>query len=97
MTVPTGNGEARGLESAPGAGNPAPSRPARARANDAKSPAPLAGGGDPCAQGGFGTEDMTGDTSFMSGSNQFWSQAHSGEIPPDFASIGNGGEAFGGS
>lgn len=37
MTVPTGKGEVRGPESADMAGSPLPSRPARAKMNNAKA------------------------------------------------------------
>ena len=37
MTIPTGRGEVRGPESADLPGNPLPSRPARAKANDASA------------------------------------------------------------
>ena len=37
VSAPTGNGEKRGIESAGTPGTPLPSRPARAKANDAKA------------------------------------------------------------
>lgn len=91
MTVPTGNGESRGLESAPGAGQPLPSRPARARANDARH-ADFLGIGDPKDQAGFGTEDMSHDAHFIGRDGGFPS-----EDPPDLSAMGSAGQPFGGS
>ena len=91
MTVPTGNGESRGPEVAPAAGTPLPSRPARAAANNARNKGFL-GSGPPKDQGGFGTEDMCADT-VLTGANEFWSQAHAGDLP----SFDDAGHPYGGS
>lgn len=96
MTVPTGNGEARGCESADGPGSPLPSRPARAAANNARN-ADFLGSGPPKDQGGFGTEDMCHDAAYLGQTNEFWSQAHEPDGPPDLMSMGDPGQTFGGS
>ena len=91
---PTGNGEQRGPEYAPGNPGSLPgTRPSRAAANNAKY-----GGtdwpADPKDQGGFGTEDMAGDCSYMGTE----SVRPSDDVakPVDLAQMGNGGEPFGG-
>ena len=95
MTIPSGNGEARGPESAPSAGNPLPLRPARPKANNAKY-ADFLGATPVADQAGLGTEDMQHDAAYLNRPSQFWSQAHTKEAPPDLAALGNGGETFGG-
>ena len=95
MTIPSGNGETRGPESAGGPGTPLPSRPARARANDAKH-ADFLGSGNPKAQDGMGTEDMQHSADYLGMSNQFWSDVHGCDAPVDLMAMGNPGETFGG-
>jgi hypothetical protein len=73
-------------------GTPLPgSRPDRARANDAR----FGGTGqNPVAdQGGFGKEDMIRPANYLS-----MESAHAADAwpPPDLASMGDGGEPFGG-
>ena len=95
MTVPTGNGQQRGMEAADGPGTPLPgSRPSRAAANNARNRSflretPVA------AQGGFGTEDMHVPAAHLSTANVRWSDVEGGV--PDLAAMGNAGETFGGS
>ena len=95
-SCPTGNGETRGPESAGGAGTPLPgTRPSRAAANNARNSNFLSLPADPKEQGGFGTEDMQGDSSHMSSE----SVRPSDQIapPPDLMSMGDAGETFGGN
>jgi hypothetical protein len=69
------------------------SRPDRARANDAAHP--IQDSADPAEQGGFGTEDM--HCSFVGdGSANVYASDIFGP-PPDLMSMGDPGEAFGGS
>lgn len=93
MTIPTGNGEVRGPESAPGLGNPLPgTRPSRAAANNARFPVL-----DPdvvMEQSGIGTEDMQCSPKYMGADNRFMSEVIA--PVPDLASMGDGGESFGG-
>ena len=92
MTVPTGNGEQRGPEMAPGNPGSLPgSRPSRAAANNARNAdflreTPVAD------QGGFGTEDMERTPSYMGSPVVRPSDAIA--VPPDLASMGDGGETF---
>ncbi len=94
MTVPTGNGECRGPESAGGMGTPLPgSRPSRAAANNARNAdflkeTPVAD------QGGFGTEDMERSASHISMENVRPSDAIA--KPVDLMQMGDPGETFGG-
>ena len=96
MTIPRGNGETRGPEAAGGPGTPAPSRPARARANNAKHKDFLVSG-PPKDQGGFGKEDMQHSSDYLATSNEFWSDAHDDSKPVDLGAMGNAGQTFGGS
>ena len=96
MTIPSGNGETRGPEAAGVPGTPAPSRPARARANDAKH-ADFLGSGNPKAQDGLGTEDMQHSADYLGMSNEFWSDAHDDSKPVDLGAMGNAGQTFGDS
>lgn len=96
MTIPSGNGQARGPESAGGPGTPLPSRPARARANDAKHESFL-GSGNPKPQDGMGTEDMQHSSDYLATSNEFWSDVHDDAKPVDLMAMGNPGETFGGA
>lgn len=92
---PTGNGETRGPESAGGAGTPLPgTRPSRAAANCAKY-SKLNYPADPKDQGGFGTEDMNGDVSYMGGTAVHLADELA--PPPDLASMGDAGQTFGGN
>ena len=94
MTIPSGNGETRGPESAGGPGTPSPSRPARARANNEKYKDFL--GAQPVAdQAGFGTEDFQRSANFMDRDSQWQSAPHN--MPPHLMSLGDPGETFGGS
>ena len=94
MTIPSGNGQTRGPESAGGPGTPAPSRPARARANNEKYKDFL--GQTPVAdQAGFGTEDMQRDANYMSRTSEWPSDHHN--LPPHLMSMGDPGETFGGN
>ena len=93
---PTGNGEIRGPEAAQGPGDPLPgTRPSRAAANNARHADFLKYPADPKEQGGFGTEDMTGDCSYMGTESVRVSDAIA--PPPDLAAMGDGGQTFGGS
>lgn len=92
QACPTGNGQIRGPEAAQDAGTPLPgSRPDRARANDAKHGDFLIG--VVAEQGGFGTEDMECSTPGMDGSAIRPSDTME---TPDLASMGDGGQTFGG-
>jgi hypothetical protein len=91
MTVPTGNGQARGAESAPGMGSPLPSRPARAAANDARLSVDMPA--DPASQGGMGSESMMGDVGYLSSS---WERPADQCDRPDLMVMGDPGETFGG-
>lgn len=92
MTVPSGNGECRGPESAGMTTGSLPSRPARAAANNAANfkdyPA------DPADQAGFGREDFKGDTSYM-GTESIRPSDVVAPVP-DLRSMGQSGETFGG-
>jgi hypothetical protein len=91
---PTGNGEVRGPEDAQGKGTPLPgSRPDRARANDARN-ADFLGQTPVADQDGMGTEDMIRPANYLSTENVRWHDAL-GDVP-DLASMGDGGESFGG-
>ena len=96
MTIPSGNGETRGPEAAGVPGTPAPSRPARARANDAKH-ADFLGSGNPKAQDGLGTEDMQHSADYLGMSNEFWSDVHGCDAPVDLMAMGDPSETFGGA
>ena len=96
MTIPSGNGQTRGPESAGVPGKPLPSRPARARANNERNKSFL-GSGPPKDQGGFGKEDMRASSDYLATSNEFWSDAHDDSKPVDLMSMGNPGETFGGA
>ena len=92
---PTGNGEIRGPESAQGPGQDLPgSRPERAAANNARNADFLKWPADPAPQGGFGTEDMERSADYLGTANLAPTEPHC--MPPDLASMGDGGEAFGG-
>ena len=96
MTLPTGNGEARGPESAPEAGTPLPSRPARAARNNATNNDSL-GHANPAAQSGLGSEGvMCGDTSFM-GKASVWptDATHNDDVISAIG--GDAGHPYGGS
>lgn len=95
MTIPSGNAQSKGPESADGMGTCLPgSRPDRARANDARNSSFLKYPADPKDQGGFGTEDMESTFSYMGGEAQHLAD----ELAPvwDLASMGDAGETFGG-
>ena len=92
---PTGNGEQRGPESAPGNPGSLPgTRPSRAAANDARNGVPW-GGGDPMDQAGFGSENMIHACDYMGTESVRPSDAIA--PVPDLAAMGDGGQAFGGS
>ena len=94
MTVPSGNGESRGPESADGAGTPlSGSRPSRAAANNARFAKSYPA--DPKPQAGFGKEDFQGDTSYMSTASVRPSDAVAPVL--DLRSMGQSGETFGGN
>lgn len=95
MTVPTGNGEARGPESAGDMGTKLPgTRPQRAAANNARNRDFL--GATPVAdQAGFGEEDFQRDANFLNRSTDFPSDHHN--KPPDLSVLGDPGQTFGGS
>lgn len=91
---PTGNGEVRGPEVAGWMGEPLPgSRPERAAANNRRN-ADFLGQAPVAAQDGFGTEDMERSANYLSTANL----RPTDNCPvPDLASMGDGGESFGGS
>lgn len=90
---PTGNGETRGPESAPGLGNPLPgTRPQRAARNNAANP--VLDGPVVMEQSGMGTEDMECSPKYMNADNRFMSEVIA--PVPDLAAMGDGGETFGG-
>lgn len=93
-SMPTGNGEQRGPESAGDKGTPLGSRPSRAAANNARNSDFLSWPADPCDQAGFGSENMIHACDYMGTE----SVRPSDQIapPPDLASMGDGGETFGG-
>lgn len=92
-SMPTGNGEQRGPESAGAMGTPLPgSRPDRARANNARN-ADFLGQTPVADQGGFGTEDMERSANYLSTTNTRPSDTAE---TPDLAAMGDGGEPFGG-
>lgn len=94
MTIPSGNGQQRGPESAGQKGTPLPgSRPSRAAANDARNGVPW-GGGDPCDQAGFGSENMIHVCDYMGSESVRPSDAIA--VPPDLAAMGDAAETFGG-
>lgn len=95
MTIPSGNGETRGPESAGGQGTKLPgTRPSRAAANNARNSSFLKYPADPKPQDGFGTEDMQTDFSYMGGEAQHLAD----ELAPvwDLASMGDASQTFGG-
>jgi hypothetical protein len=71
------------------------SRPERASANNARNADFLKWPADPKDQAGFGQEDMTGDCSYMGTESVRPSDVIA--PVPDLASMGDGGETFGGS
>ena len=94
MTIPSGNGEMRGPESADGMGTPlAGTRPERAARNCRANP--ILDGPPVMAQDGMGKEDMECSPSWMGTSDMhaadYWGQ------PPHLMDMGDGGEPFGGS
>lgn len=92
-SCPTGNGEQRGPESAGQMGSPLPgTRPSRAAANNARNRDFLRET-VVADQGGFGTEDMERTPSYMG--SEAVRPSDTAETP-DLASMGDGGEAFGG-
>ena len=94
MTVPSGNGEARGPESAGTApANRGTTRPERAAANNARNKGFL-GSGPPKDQGGFGTEDMQHDADHLSTANEFFSKHFVSYHPLD---LNDAGHVYGGS
>lgn len=94
MTVPTGNGEARGPESADGMGNPLPgSRPDRARKNEAANP--IVWKTTPLEPQGFGQEDMHTSISYMGSPDT--RPADLFGPPPHLMALGDPGETFGGA
>ena len=94
MTIPSGNGQACGPESADGMGTKLPgSRPSRAAANNARHSDFL--GATPVAeQDGFGTEDMHHPAAYLGMENVRVSDAIA--EPPDLMNMGDAGESFGG-
>ena len=95
MTLPTGNGETRGPESADPQGTKHPgSRPSRAAANNRRN-ADFLGSGPPLDQGGFGTEDMHHSAAHL-GLESVRPTDICGPVP-DLMAMGDAGEAFGGS
>jgi hypothetical protein len=95
LTVPTGNGEQRGPESAGQGGTNLPgTRPSRAAANNARNANFLRYPADPKDQGGFGTEDMESTFSYMDAESVRPSDAIA--PPLDLMSMGDPGETFGG-
>jgi hypothetical protein len=93
MTIPTGNGECRGPESADGMGTPLPgTRPSRAAANNARFK--VLDGPVVMEQSGMGTEDMECSPSWMGADNRFMSEVIAPVV--DLAAMGDGGETFGG-
>lgn len=93
---PTGNGEQRGPESAGSEGTPLPgSRPSRAAANNARN-ADFLGQTPVSDQAGFGTEDMERSANYLGTEETRPSDAHGKDVP-DLASMGDGGETFGGT
>jgi hypothetical protein len=93
MTIPSGNGEVRGPESAPGNPGKLPgTRPERAAANNRRN-ADFLGATPVAAQDGFGTEDMHQDASHLSTANVRPSELCD---VPVLASLGDGGQSFGG-
>ena len=95
MTIPSGNGQTRGPESAGGPGTPLPgTRPSRARANDERNKNFL--GQTPVAdQAGFGEEPMVREANHFGSSNEWPSDFHN--KPVDLMAMGDPGETFGGS
>jgi hypothetical protein len=94
MTVPTGNGEARGPEFAPGNPGKLPgTRPERAAANNRRN-ADFLGATPVADQGGFGTEDMHRDANYLKMANERVSDRIA--PPPDLAAMGDASESFGG-
>ena len=66
MTIPSGNGESRGLEMADDMGSPLPGRTARSESNDRNLSTSWPH--TPCEQSGTGSEGvMYGDTSAWAG------------------------------
>lgn len=95
MTIPTGQGQACGPESADPMGSPLPgSRPDRAAANDRRY-AGFLGSGPPKDQGGFGTEDMEHPSEWMGVESVRPSDTIA--PPPDLASMGDASQSFGGN
>ena len=94
-SMPTGNGEHRGPESAGQMGTPLPgSRPERAAANNRKHANFL--GQKPVAdQDGFGTEDMIRPANYLGHAVLDPADWHC--KPPDLSVMGNAGETFGGA
>ena len=98
MTVPSGNGESRGPESASGPGTPlSGTRPQRAARNNAKNKEFLSWPADPKPQAGFGKEDFKSDKpSNYLGSPSVRVQDVVATVP-DLRSMGQSGQTFGGS
>lgn len=95
MTVPTGNGTTRGMEAAGEMGTNLPgTRPERAAANNARN-ADFLGQTPVADQDGFGTEDMIRPANYL-GTESVRPTDMCNNAPPDLASMGDGGEPFGG-
>lgn len=93
---PTGNGEQRGPECAPGNPGSLPgSRPSRAAANNARNKDFLSWPADPMEQAGFGSENMIHACNYMGTESVRPSDAIA--VPPDLAAMGDAGQTFGGS
>jgi hypothetical protein len=95
VTIPSGNGETRGPESADPQGTKLPgTRPSRAAANNARH-ADFLGATPVADQDGFGTEDMHHPAAYLGSENIRPSDVVA--VPPILASEGDGGEPFGGA
>ena len=95
MTVPTGNGEARGPEFAPGNPGSLPgTRPERAAANNRRN-ADFLGATPVAEQGGFGKEDMHHSANYLTTESVRVSDAIA--PAPNLMAMGDPGETFGGN
>lgn len=95
MTVPSGNGECRGPESAPGNPGSLPgSRPERAAENNRRN-ADFLGATPVAEQGGFGKEDMHHAANYLTTESVRVSDAVA--PPPNLMAMGDAGETFGGN
>ena len=94
---PTGNRRAerpQGVRGSDGGLRSGLSRPDRARANNARN-ADFLGATPVSDQAGFGTEDMIRPANYLGTEEVRPSDAHGKDVP-DLASMGDGGETFGG-